>query len=415
MSQLIDIGKRAKKASMDIAALDIGLRNKALEQIAAAITENSAYILEQNEKDLVNAKENGMSTSMQDRLRLTRERILGIAEGVRKVIQLDDPLGEITSMKTRPNGLRIGAKRVPLGVIGIIYEARPNVTPDAAVLCLKAGNAVILRGGKEAIHSNIALANTMRNALKSLSLNPDMIQLIEDVSRETAHEMMRLNQYIDVLIPRGGAGLIRTVVETASIPVIQTGIGNCHIYVDKSADLKMAVNILYNAKCSRPSVCNAAESLLVHKDIAKEFLPLAKARLDEKKVELRGCERTAQLLPGIIPATEDDYYAEYNDYIMSVKVVDTIDQAIEHINQYNTKHSDAIVTSDYFAAQKFLDLVDSAAVYVNASTRFTDGYEFGFGAEIGISTQKLHARGPMGLKELTTIKYVIYGNGQIRE
>ena len=415
MTDLQDIGRRAKNASMVLAALDIGLRNKALEKIAGALAQNSAQILEENAKDLANAAQSGMSSSLQDRLRLSNERISEIADGVRKVAQLDDPLGEITSMKTRPNGLRIGAKRVPLGVIGIIYEARPNVTPDAAVLCLKAGNAVILRGGKEAIHSNIALANTMRAALESLSLNPDMVQLIEDTSRETAREMMRLNQYIDVLIPRGGAGLIRTVVETASIPVIQTGIGNCHIYIDKTADLSMAVNILYNAKCSRPSVCNAAESLLVHKDIAEAFLPLVKKRLDEKNVELRGCKRTMELIPDVVPATEEDYYTEYSDYILSVKVVDSLENAIDHINHYNTKHSDAIVTSDYFAAQKFLDLVDSAAVYVNASTRFTDGYEFGFGAEIGISTQKLHARGPMGLKELTTIKYVIYGNGQIRE
>ena len=415
MTDLQDIGRRAKSASMALAALDIGLRNRALEKIAGALAQNSSQILEENAKDLAAAKESGMSVSLQDRLKLTSERILGIADGVREVVQLDDPLGEITSMKTRPNGLRIGAKRVPLGVIGIIYEARPNVTADAAVLCLKAGNAVILRGGKEAIHSNIAIANTMRNALGSLSLNPDMVQLLEDTSRETAREMMRLNQYIDVLIPRGGAGLIRTVVETASIPVIETGIGNCHIYVDKTADLSMAVNILYNAKCSRPSVCNAAESLLVHKDVAEKFLPLAKKRLDEKSVELRGCKRTMELLPGVIPATEEDYYTEYGDYILSVKVVDSLEAAIEHINHYNTKHSEAIVTSDYFAAQKFLDLVDAAAVYVNASTRFTDGYEFGLGAEIGISTQKLHARGPMGLKELTTIKYVIYGNGQIRE
>ncbi len=415
MTDLNDIGRRAKAASMELGALSAVIRNSALKHIADALVENAGAILAANAKDLENAAAAGMSPSLMDRLRLTEARISGISDGIRQVMGLEDPLGEIASMKTRPNGLRIGAKRVPLGVIGIIYEARPNVTPDASVLCLKSGNAVILRGGKEAINSNIALVKTMQDALSNLSLNPDMIQLIEDTSRETAREMMRLNRYIDVLIPRGGAGLIRTVVETASVPVIETGTGNCHVYVDKSADLNMAVDILYNAKCSRPSVCNAAESLLVHRDVAEAFLPLAKKRLDEKNVEIRGCGRTRELIPDVVPATEEDYFTEYGDYILSVKVVDSLDEAIGHINHYNTKHSEAIVTSDYFSAQKFLDLVDAAAVYVNASTRFTDGYEFGFGAEIGISTQKLHARGPMGLRELTTVKYVVYGDGQIRE
>ncbi|MDP4108498.1 MAG: glutamate-5-semialdehyde dehydrogenase [Bacillota bacterium] len=415
MSNLDEIGKRAKNASIDLNTLGILIRNRALAAIADEIEKNAEYVLRENLKDIENACKTGMSSSLQDRLRLNDERIAAIADGIRNVVLLDDPLGEITSMKTRPNGLRIGAKRVPLGVIGIIYEARPNVTPDAAVLCLKSGNAVILRGGKEAIFSNIALVRVMRNALAGLGLNSDIIQLIEDPSRETAREMMRLNAYIDVLIPRGGAGLIKTVVENASVPVIETGVGNCHIYVDKTADLKMATDIVFNAKCSRPSVCNAAESLLVHSDIASAFLPLAKSRLDEKKVDIRGCQRTINLIPGVISATEDDYYTEFGDYIMSVKVVDSTDEAISHINRYGTKHSEAIITSDYFEAQKFLDRVDAAAVYVNASTRFTDGFEFGFGAEIGISTQKLHARGPMGLRELTTTKYIIYGNGQIRE
>ncbi len=350
---------------------------------------------------------------MLDRLALSESRIKDIAESVLEIVALPDPIGVVKNGSTRPNGLNIEKVAVPMGTIAVIYEARPNVTIDAAALCLKSGNAVILRGGKEAINSNIATANIMRNAIESVGLDRNCIQLVEDTSRETANALMKLNGYIDVLIPRGGAGLINSVVHNATVPVIETGVGNCHIYVDKTADVDMAVNIIFNAKTSRPSVCNAAESLVIHKDIAKEALPIIKAKLDEKNVELCGDEYTRNIID-IALATEEDWGKEYLDYKMSIKTVDSVEEAISHINTFSTGHSEAIITSDYNSAQKFTKLVNSSAVYVNASTRFTDGGQFGFGAEIGISTQKLHARGPIGLPELTTTKFVIRGNGQIR-
>ena len=338
-----------------------------------------------------------------------------MAEGLLQVASLDDPVGEVISMKPRPNGLLIGQKRVPLGVIGMIYEARPNVTADAFGLCFKSGNAVILKGGSDAMESNKAIVVQIREGLKSAGLPEDAVQLIESTDREVTRQFMRLNDYLDVLIPRGSAGLIRSVVENSTVPVIETGTGNCHIFVDESADLDMALNIIFNAKTQRIGVCNACESLVVHRAVAEEFLPLLKARLDEKQVEIRADKEACALVDGFVPATEEDWGREYLDYILSLKLVDSIDEAIAHINRYNTKHSEAIITSDYANAQRFLNEIDAAAVYVNASTRFTDGFEFGFGAEIGISTQKLHARGPMGLKELTTTKYIIYGNGQVRQ
>ena len=412
---VMTLAQQAQKAKYKVSQFSSFEKNQALTAIADALLRHTTEIIAANQIDLANGYEKGLADSLLDRLTLDEKRIATSAEGVRQVVALDDPVGEITSMKTRPNGLKIGSKRVPLGVIGIIYEARPNVTVDAAVLCLKAGNAVILRGGKEAIETNLCLCNIMREALAQVGVPEDAIQLVSDTTRDSANQMMKLNGWIDVLIPRGGAGLIRSVVENATVPVIQTGVGNCHIYVDQSADLNMALNILLNAKCSRVSVCNAAESLLVHEAIAETFLPLAKKALDEKNVHLFGCPRTCEILRHELDsATEEDYGREYLDYAMSVKVVDSLEEAITHINQYSTGHSEAIVTSDYFASQKFLDQVDSAAVYVNASTRFTDGFEFGFGAEIGISTQKLHARGPMGLTALTTNKYIIYGEGQVR-
>jgi len=412
---LIEMGKRAKNAALSLGVLGTAEKNRALFAMADALTINAKSILKANEEDLSAARENGMAKHMLDRLALSKARIEGMAAGLRQVAALDDPIGETVEMKRRPNGLVIGKTRVPLGVIAIIYEARPNVTVDAAALTLKSGNAVILRGGREALRSNTALVEILRAAVESVGITPDAVQLVGDPSRETARELMRLNGYVDVLIPRGGAGLIRSVVENATVPVIETGTGNCHVYVDDGADLAMGADIVYNAKTSRPSVCNAAETLLVAESVAAEFLPLAKKRLDEKEVELRGCERTAAILPGIKLALEEDYYTEYNDYILAVKVVSGLDEAIEHINRYGSGHSEAIVTRDYVRAQAFLRRVDAAAVYVNASTRFTDGFEFGLGAEIGISTQKMHARGPMGLRELTSVKYVVYGEGQIRE
>ena len=337
-----------------------------------------------------------------------------MAEGLLQVASLDDPVGEVISMKPRPNGLLIGQKRVPLGVIGMIYEARPNVTADAFGLCFKSGNAVILKGGSDALESNKAIVAQIRKGLISAELPEDAVQLIESTDREVTRQFMRMNQYLDVLIPRGSAGLIRSVVENSTVPVIETGTGNCHIFVDESADLDMALNIIFNAKTQRIGVCNACESLVVHRAVAEKFLPLLKARLDEKQVEIRADKEACAMVEGFVPATEEDWGREYLDYILSLKLVDSIDEAIAHINRYNTKHSEAIITSDYANAQRFLNEIDAAAVYVNASTRFTDGFEFGFGAEIGISTQKLHARGPMGLKELTTTKYIIYGNGQVR-
>ena len=355
-----------------------------------------------------------MPEGLIDRLMLDKGRIGGMADGLRQLVGLEDPIGEVTGMKKRPNGLLIGQKRVPLGVVGIIYEARPNVTSDAFGLCFKTGNVVILKGGSDAIHSNTAVVKCIREALRQCGITENAIQLIEDTSRETAAEFMKLNQYVDVLIPRGGKGLIRAVVDQSTIPVIETGTGNCHIYVDETADLKMAADIVINAKTQRVGVCNACESLLVNRRVKDAFLPVLADRLKEKHVEVRGDEDSVELMPGSQKATEEDWGTEYLDYIISVKVVDSVEEAIAHINRYNTGHSEAIITNDYTHAQKFLDEVDAAAVYVNASTRFTDGNEFGFGAEIGISTQKLHARGPMGLLALTTTKYIIYGNGQIR-
>ena len=414
MYDLVSVGKAAKAASYKLMNMDSEMKSKALLAIADELVKNSAEILKENAKDLDALLKNTEKSGFYDRLKLTEERIQQIAEGVRQVDNLPDPVGEITEMVKRPNGLMIGRKRVPLGVIGIIYEARPNVTVDAAALCLKTSNACILRGGSEAINSNKVLAKIMKKALRSAGVTEDAISLVEDTSRETAAEMMRFNEYIDVLIPRGGAGLIKTVVNTATVPVIETGTGNCHIYVEKSADIEMAANIIENAKTTRVSVCNAAESLLVDREIAANALPVIYKRLREHGVEVFGCEETCKIIKGAVPATDEDYKTEYLDYKISVKIVENIDEAINHINRYSTKHSEAIITSDYEKSQRFLQEVDSAAVYVNASTRFTDGFEFGFGAEIGISTQKLHARGPLGLRELTTSKYIIYGNGQIR-
>ena len=407
-------GLAAKVAARTLSVADTAQKNKALEAIAQALLDRQAEILSANARDLEAARESGMRQSLQDRLALDEKRIAGIVEGVRQVAALPDPIGQVTKMEKRPNGLIIGRRRVPLGVIGIIYEARPNVTVDAAALCLKSGNAVILRGGKEALHSNMALTAIMRDALNQSGLPMDCVSLVASTSRESATEMMNLTGYLDVLIPRGGAGLIRSVVENARVPVIQTGVGVCHIYVHEKADLQMAADILYNAKCSRPSVCNAAECVLVDRAVAEQFLPMAQARLADKHVEFRGCPETCAILPDAVPATEEDWDTEYGDYILAAKVVEGQDEAMDFIAAHGTGHSEAIVTADYFAAQRFLDEVDAAAVYVNASTRFTDGFEFGLGAEIGISTQKMHARGPMGLEELTSSKYVIYGTGQVR-
>jgi len=414
MSEITLKGTYAKEASVHLALCDTTTKNKALAAIADALIEHTDAILSANAIDLENATQKGIKGAMFDRLLLNEKRIQEMAEGLKEIILLSDPIGEGIASFDRPNGLHIEQVRVPLGVIGIIYEARPNVTIDAAGLCLKAGNAVILRGGREALNTNKALIKIVEQSLSTIGFTPHAIQLIENPDRSVAAEMMRANAYFDVLIPRGGAGLIKAVVETATVPVIETGVGNCHVYVEKSADSKMAVDILVNAKTNRPGVCNAAESLLVDKSIADEFLPLVYRALHEKKVELRGCERTRKIIPQIKAADEDDWGEEYLDLILSVKVVDDIDEAITHIRKYGTKHSETIVTRDTDAGEKFLNEVDAAAVYVNASTRFTDGFEFGFGAEIGISTQKLHARGPMGLKELTSTKYKIHGNGQIR-
>lgn len=404
----------AKKAARVLSTLDTAVKNNALIAIADGLEANSSYIIEQNKIDLVNARQKGTPTAMLDRLALDEKRISDMSEGIRQVASLADPIGEVTGMIKRPNGLIIGKTRVPLGVIGIIYESRPNVTADAAALCIKAGNATILRGGSEAINSNMAITKIMRLEGEKAGLPQGAVEIIEDTSRETAVELMKLNDYIDVLIPRGGAGLIKTVVSNATVPVIETGTGNCHVYIEKTADLDMAKNIVINAKTSRPSVCNAEETLLIDNAVASEFLPPILTALIEKGVEIRGCADTALIYPGVKSATEEDWATEYNDYILAVKVVNGIDDAIDHITKYGTKHSEAIVTNDYNMSQKFLAEIDAAAVYVNASTRFTDGFEFGFGAEIGISTQKMHARGPMGLPELTTTKYIIYGNGQIR-
>lgn len=415
MRDLMTIAEAAKAAKYAVARLGTNDKNRGLLAIAAALEANTDKILAANAIDIENGRKNGLNDGLIDRLMLSETRIAGIAEGCRQVAALADPVGELLWQKTRPNGLKIGLMRVAMGVIGIIYEARPNVTVDAAALCFKAGSACVLRGGKEAFHSSMCLTQIMRDALAAENLPVDAINLVEDTTRESANQMMKLNGYLDVLIPRGGAGLIQAVVQGATVPVIETGTGNCHVYVDASANLDMAAKILVNAKCQRISVCNAAESLLVHKDIAAQFLPMAAKALAPDHVTLHGCLRTQQILGDcVIPATEEDYGREYLAYEISVKVVDSLDEAIDHINRYNTGHSECIVTENYAASQRFLDEVDAAAVYVNASTRFTDGFEFGFGAEIGISTQKLHARGPMGLEALTSQKYIIYGNGQVR-
>ena len=413
-NELIIKGKKAKEASYTLSFASTNEKNNGLLKISEFLIKRCDEILEENKKDLEKAIEKGTSNAMLDRLKLDEERVKSIANAVADVVKLDDPIGEVTSMFKRPNGLRIGVQRVPLGVVGIIYEARPNVTADAAALCLKTGNAVILRGGSEAINSNLKIVEIISDALKEAGLPEGSVQILEDTSRETATDFMRLNDYLDVLIPRGGAGLIKAVVNNATVPVIETGVGNCHIYIDDEADINMGVDIIVNAKTSRPAVCNAAEKLLVNEKIAEEFLPVAIKALKEKGVEIRGCEKTKEIVNDINLATEEDWGKEYLDYILGVKIVKDLDEAISHINKYGTKHSESIVTKNYFNSEKFLQRVDAAAVYVNASTRFTDGGEFGFGAEIGISTQKLHARGPMGLKELTTNKYIIYGNGQIR-
>ena len=413
--KLEEIGSRAKEVSRVLNNLGSTPKNEGLKAVAQALLDGKDKILEANQKDVQAALAKGMNPGLVDRLSLNEARIQAMAEGLLQVASLDDPVGEVISMKPRPNGLLIGQKRVPLGVIGMIYEARPNVTADAFGLCFKSGNAVILKGGSDALESNKAIVVQIREGLKSAGLPEDAVQLIESTFREGTSPFMRLNDYLDVLIPRGSAGLIRSVVENSTVPVIETGTGNCHIFVDESADLDMALNIIFNAKTQRIGVCNACESLVVHRAVAEEFLPLLKARLDEKQVEIRADKEACALVDGFVPATEEDWGREYLDYILSLKLVDSIDEAIAHINRYNTKHSEAIITSDYANAQRFLNEIDAAAVYVNASTRFTDGFEFGFGAEIGISTQKLHARGPMGLKELTTTKYIIYGNGQVRQ
>ena len=411
---LLQLGKNAKEAENTLRTISTNQKNRVLVAVADHLVESSEKLLKANAIDVSNGKKNNMPEGLIDRLLLTSDRIEGMAEGLRQLVALEDPIGEITGMKKRPNGLLIGQKRVPLGVIGIIYEARPNVTTDAFGLCFKTGNVVILKGGSDAIHSNEAIVGCIRETLVSEGVTPDAIQLIQDTSRETAAEFMKMNEYVDVLIPRGGRGLIKAVVNQSTIPVIETGTGNCHIYVDKTADLQMAADIIMNAKTQRVGVCNACESLLVHESVKDALLPVLAERLKTKNVEMRADQEAMDLMPGAVPATEEDWGTEYLDYILSIKVVYSVDEAIAHINRYNTGHSEAIITNDYTNAQKFLDEVDAAAVYVNASTRFTDGFEFGYGAEIGISTQKLHARGPMGLLALTTTKYIIYGNGQVR-
>lgn len=415
MTYIEELGAKAKAAEGAIAAASAMEKNAALKAIADALNENAARIIEENKKDIAAAEANGISKVMTDRLMLDEKRISGIAEGVCGVIKLDDPIGSVDYGTVRPNGLKIQKIRVPLGTIGIIFESRPNVTVDAAALCLKSGNTCILRGGKEAYHSNKVLCEIMRSAVKSAGLPEDIIQFVDDTTREVTTQLMKCSKYLDVLIPRGGAGLIKAVTENATVPVIETGVGNCHVFVDESADPEMAVNIVDNGKTQRPSVCNAIESLLIHENCAEKILPMIKARLDEHNVQLRGCEKTRAILGEcVIPATEEDYATEFLDYIIAVKVVKDVDEAIEHISKYSTKHSECIVTNSLANAERFQKRIDAACVYVNSSTRFTDGSEFGFGAEIGISTQKVHARGPMGLKELTSVKYLINGNGQIR-
>jgi glutamate-5-semialdehyde dehydrogenase len=414
MGKLDELGRKAKAASRELAKTGVLIRNAALNNAAKALLDNREYIKAENEKDINAALKNNMKPAMVDRLTLTDARIDSMAEGLFQIVQLENPIGSVNSMKQRPNGLMIGKKKVPLGVVAIIYESRPNVTADAFGLTLKSGNAVILRGGSDAINSNKAIVKVLIDSLRASGVNPDAIQLITDTDRALVTELMHMNEYVDVIIPRGGAGLIKNVVSNSTVPVIETGTGNCHIYVDEYADFKMADDIIINAKTQRIGVCNACESLVVHSSVADKFIPEIAGLLREKNVEIRGDERACAIDKRIIPATQEDWGTEYLDLIISLKVVDSIDEAIEHINTYNTGHSESIITKDYDNAQKFLNEIDAAAVYVNASTRFTDGFEFGFGAEIGISTQKIHARGPMGLDALTTFKYVIYGSGQIR-
>ncbi|MCC9273169.1 glutamate-5-semialdehyde dehydrogenase [Enterococcus aquimarinus] len=414
MTDLIQLGKQAKSASSQLALLETSRKNDLLEKMATALEEHIPAILEANEKDLSRAADYGISDTMQDRLRLTKQRIMDMSAGIRQIATLPDPIGEVDKMWKTVDGLMIGQQRVPLGVIGIIYESRPNVTTDAASLCFKSGNSVILRGGKEAIHSNQKLVAILQDSLIENDFSPYAIQLITDSSYEVANEFMRLNDYLDVLIPRGGANLIRRVKENATVPVIETGTGNNHIYIDSDIDLQMALNIVVNAKVQRPSVCNAIETILVHEAIAPTFLPAIETVLLAENVALRGDEKALTYLTNATLATQEDFETEYLELILAIKVVSSLDEALNHINQYSTRHSEAIITNNYFASQRFLNEVDAAAVYVNASTRFTDGFMFGFGAEIGISTQKLHARGPMGLNELTSTKYIVYGNGQVR-
>ena len=409
-----DIGRRAKAAARALAAASATAKRDALCMMADAVVASAQEIFAANAEDLEAARAHGMSEAMLDRLRLNEARLTGMADGMRKVAAMPDPVGRLLDGDTLVNGLRLERRTVPFGVIGVIYEARPNVTGDAAALCFKSGNACILRGGSEAIRSNAAIAHALWRGLERAGMDPDSVILIEDTSRESAAALMRMNGYVDLLIPRGGAGLIRSVVENATVPVIETGVGNCHVYVEKTADIGMAAEIVFNAKTSRPSVCNAMETLLVDRDIAAQALPAIAARLREKQVEIRGCAETLRILPEAKPAAEEDYAKEFLDYILAVKVVGGIDEAIAHIDRYSTRHSEAIVTRDYAAAERFTALVDAAAVYVNASTRFTDGGEFGLGAEIGISTQKLHARGPLGLNQLVSYKFIVRGDGQVR-
>lgn len=411
--KLIEIGKNAKAAAYKLNLLDTATKNRILNEFAIALGQNAELILTANQKDLANVTD--MPSKFTDRLKLTSQRIADMAEGLRQVAGLADPIGDIDKGWENDAGLNIEKKRVPLGVIAMIFEARPNVTVDASALTFKSGNAVILRGGKEAINTNLALAEVLRQVLSDNQLDENAIQILHDTSHDTANDLMHLNQYVDVLIPRGGAGLINAVVKNSTVPVIETGAGNCHVYVDKDAELQMAIDIVVNAKVQRPSVCNAAEKLLIHRDVAESMLPAIAQALEDHGVELRGDEASRQIVSSITPATQEDWSTEYNDLIMAVKVVDDEQAAIEHINQYSTGHSEVIISDNYQSGQEFLNKIDSGCVYVNASTRFTDGFEFGFGAEIGISTQKLHARGPMGLNELTTTKYVIRGNGQVRK
>lgn len=415
MKSVLEIAKLSKEKGRQLRLLSTEEKNTVLRRIAELLLEHCDEIILENKKDIENAEANGISPSIIDRLLLTKDRIEGIRQAVLKLVSLPDPCGSVDGGKTLPNGLRLEKWRVPLGTIGIIYEARPNVTVDAATLCLKSGNSCILRGGKEAINSNKILIEVMQKALEDCGLNRENISFIEDTDRKSAEEMMRLNGYIDVLIPRGGKGLISSVVKNSSLPVIETGTGNCHIFVDESADIKKALDIIENAKTQRTGVCNACETMLVHENIAEKFLPLIKERLDKHNTEIRGCEKSRKIIKDITPATEEDYETEFLDYIIALKVVSSVDEAISHIEKYSSGHSEAIISDSYENISKFMKMIDAAAVYANASTRFTDGGEFGLGAEIGISTQKLHARGPMGLSELTTIKYAVFGNGQIRK